>query len=139
MLRAKFGSIWTSGFRAEDFWKLSQSELRIAHTCCPNKFYKGLPIYASCQVWFHLAEWFQSRNFFESSAYQNLELPMVVMFFYGPDEMNKLRKEPLIDASFQVWFHLAQQLQRRRLKCEKLMTDRRRMPGGSNSSLDPSG
>ena len=40
------------------------------------------------------------------------------------DEMNKLYKGPYIDASCQVWFHLAQQFQRRRLKCEKLTDGR---------------
>jgi hypothetical protein len=33
-----------------------------------------------------------------------------------------------IDASYQVSVHLAEGFQRRRLKCEKLMDDRRRMP-----------
>ena len=51
MLPAKFGSIWPSGFRGEDFWKLSQSELRIAyggHVSYPigtkwTNFIKDLP------------------------------------------------------------------------------------------------
>jgi len=39
MLPAKFGSIWPSSFRGEDFLNISQSEKRIAlggHVCCPN-------------------------------------------------------------------------------------------------------
>ena len=30
MLPAKFGSIWSSSFRGEDFFNISQSETRIA-------------------------------------------------------------------------------------------------------------
>ena len=40
MLPAKFGSIWPSSFRGEDFFKIRQSEKRIAlgsHICWPNE------------------------------------------------------------------------------------------------------
>ena len=43
------------------------------------------------------------------------------------DKMSNLYKEPSIDASYQVSVHLAEGFQRRRLKCEKLTDDRRRM------------
>jgi hypothetical protein len=39
MLPAKFGSIWPSSFRGEDFFNISQSETRIAlggHICWHN-------------------------------------------------------------------------------------------------------
>jgi hypothetical protein len=39
MLPAKFGSIWPSSFRGEDFFNISQSETRIAlgsHICWRN-------------------------------------------------------------------------------------------------------
>jgi hypothetical protein len=39
MLLAKFGSIWPSSFRGEDFFNSSQSEKRIAlgdRVCWPN-------------------------------------------------------------------------------------------------------
>jgi hypothetical protein len=39
MLPAKFGSIWPSSFRGEDFFNITQSEKRIAlggHICWPN-------------------------------------------------------------------------------------------------------
>jgi hypothetical protein len=39
--------------------------------------------------------------------------------------MSNLYKGPSIDASYQVSVHLAEGFQRRRLKCEKLMDDRR--------------
>ena len=42
------------------------------------------------------------------------------------DKMSNLYKGPSIDASYQVSVHLADGFQRRRLKCEKLIDDRRR-------------
>jgi hypothetical protein len=43
------------------------------------------------------------------------------------DEMSNLYRRPSIDTSYQVSVHLAEGFQRRRLKCEKLTDDRRRM------------
>ena len=45
------------------------------------------------------------------------------------DEMSNLYRGPSIDASYQVSVHLAEEFQRRRLKCEKLTNNRRRTPG----------
>jgi hypothetical protein len=36
------------------------------------------------------------------------------------DEISNLYRDPSIDDSYQVLFHLAKRFQRRRLKCEKL-------------------
>jgi hypothetical protein len=36
MLPAKFGSIWPSSFRGEDFLEINQSETRISETAWPN-------------------------------------------------------------------------------------------------------
>jgi hypothetical protein len=44
------------------------------------------------------------------------------------DKMSNLKRGPSIDGSYQVSLHLAEQFQRRRLKCEKLTDDRRRTP-----------
>ena len=41
------------------------------------------------------------------------------------DEIINLYRGPPIDASYQVSVHLAEGIQRRRLKCEKLMDDGR--------------
>ena len=41
--------------------------------------------------------------------------------------MSNLYREPAIDASYQVLFHLAEGFQRRRLKCEKLTDDGRQV------------
>ena len=52
------------------------------------------------------------------------------------DEMSKVHRGPSIDASYQVSDQLALWFQRRRLKCEKLMTtdDGRRTPSDDKSS-----
>jgi hypothetical protein len=67
MLPAKFGSIWPSSFRGEDFFNISQSETRIAlggHNLLAEwdemkKLYRGPYIDAFCQAWFHLVQLFQ--------------------------------------------------------------------------------
>ena len=48
--------------------------------------------------------------------------------------MSIVYRGPSIDASYQVSVHLAKGFQRRRLKCEKLMDDRRRTPSDGKSS-----
>ena len=50
------------------------------------------------------------------------------------DEMSNHYRGPSIGASYQVSIHLAEGFQRRRLKCEKLTDDRRRMPCDGKSS-----
>jgi hypothetical protein len=50
------------------------------------------------------------------------------------DQMCNLNRGSSIDASYQVSVHLANGFQRRRLKCEKLMDDRRRTPSDGKSS-----
>jgi hypothetical protein len=48
------------------------------------------------------------------------------MFVNGSEQNEQLYREPSIDASYQVSVHMAEGFQRRRLKCEKLMDERRR-------------
>ena len=43
------------------------------------------------------------------------------------DKMSNLYKGPSIDASYQASVHLAEEFQRRRLKCEKLTDDGRQV------------
>jgi hypothetical protein len=50
------------------------------------------------------------------------------------DEISNLYRGLSIDASYQVSVHLPDGFQRRRLKCEKLTDDRRRMPSDGKSS-----
>jgi hypothetical protein len=60
---------------------------------------------------------FRGEDFFKS-ANQKQKLPVVAMF------VNRSGRGPSIDASYQDSVHLADRLQRRRLKCEKLTDDR---------------
>ena len=85
-----------------------------------NKLYKGPYMDSSCKVWLHLAMWFQRRRFLKIQPIRIKNYPWRPCLLSDPDEMNKFYKGPYMDASCQVWFHLAQQFQRRRLKCEKL-------------------
>ena len=48
--------------------------------------------------------------------------------------MSNVYRGPSIDVSYQVSVHLAEGFQRRRLKCKKLMDDRRRTPSDGKSS-----
>ena len=50
------------------------------------------------------------------------------------DEMSNLYRRPSIEASYQVSVHLAEGFLQRRLKCEKLMDNRQRMPSHGKSS-----
>ena len=66
MLPAKFGSIWPSSFRGEDFLTLAnqKQELPLAAIFAGRmgrneEIYRGPYIDAFCQVWFHLAQLFQ--------------------------------------------------------------------------------
>ena len=51
------------------------------------------------------------------------------------DKMSNFYSGPSIDASYQVSIHIAEGFQRKKLKCEKLTDDRRRMPSDGKSSL----
>jgi hypothetical protein len=57
-----------------------------------------------------------------------------VSLFHFYYEMSNRYRGPSIDAFYQVSVHLAEGFQRRRLKCEKLMDDRRRTPSDGKSS-----
>jgi hypothetical protein len=50
------------------------------------------------------------------------------------DEMSNRYRGPSINASYQVSVHLAEVFQRRRIKCEKLMDNRRQTPSDDKSS-----
>jgi hypothetical protein len=56
------------------------------------------------------------------------------MFVNGSGRNEQLYRGSSIDASYQVSVHLAEGFQRRRLKCEKLSDDRRRLPSDGKTS-----
>ena len=64
MLPAKFGSIWPSSFRGEDFFNIRNKNCPwrpylLAEWDEMKKLYRGPYIDALCQVWFHLVQLFQ--------------------------------------------------------------------------------
>ena len=79
-----------------------------------HKLHKGPPIDASCQVWFHLAKWFQRRRFLKTRPIRIKNCSWQPCLSSDRDEMNKFHKGPPKDASCQVWFHLAKRFHRRR-------------------------
>ena len=92
-----------------------------------RKLCKIPPIDASCKVWFHLAKRFQRRRFLTTWPIRIKNRPWRPCQLSDWNEMSKLRKGPYTDASCQVWFHLAQPFEKRRLKCEKLTDGRRQL------------
>ena len=85
MLPIKFRFIWPSGFRAELFLKIDQSETGITG----SGLYRAPSIYASYQVSMHLAKQFQRKMFFFKSTNQKQELPVVAMFVNGSQRNEK--------------------------------------------------
>ena len=70
---------------------------------------------------------FRGKDVYKSNN-QKQELPVVAMFVNGSGRnAQKLYRGPSIDASYQVSVHLAKGFQRKRLRCEKLMDDRRQV------------
>ena len=65
---------------------------------------------------------FRGEDFLKSSN-QKQELPVAAMFVNGSGQ-NVQSLERTFYASYQVSVHLAEEFQRRRLKCEKLMDDK---------------
>ena len=100
-----------------------------------RKLYKGPYIDAPCKILIHLAKRFQMRRSFPYQPIRNKNCLWRPCLLTDRDEMRKLYKGPYIDASYQVWFHLAQWFQRRRLKCEKL-TDDGRTDGRTDDGRD---
>jgi hypothetical protein len=92
---AKFGSIWPSSFRGEDFFSISQSEKKncswwpclLAEWNQMKKHYRGSYIDASCEVWFNLDKEFQRRSFFTLTN-QKQEL-LLSAIFVGQTERNE--------------------------------------------------
>ena len=99
-----------------------------------SNLYKGPSIDASYQVWVHLAKRFQRRRFFKNWPIRNKNCLWRPCLLMDRDEMSNLYRGPSIDASYQISDQLALRFQRRRLKCEKLTDDRRRMPSDGKSS-----
>ena len=86
---------------------------------------RGPSVDASYKVSVHLAKWFQRRRFFRNRPIRNKNCLWRPCLLIDLSKFCNLYRGPSIDASYQVSVHLAKWFQRRRLKCEKLMDDRR--------------
>jgi hypothetical protein len=134
LLPTKFRFIWPNGFRGEEFKNQPiRNKSRLWWPCLlsnrdeMSNLYNGFAIDASYQVSIHLAKRFQRRKIFKNRPIRNKNCPWQPCLLMDRDEMSNPYRGPSIDASYQVSvFHLAEGFQRRKLKCEKLMGDRRR-------------
>ena len=131
MLPTKFWFIWPSSFRGEEFKKsTNHNKSRLWWPCLltdrdgMSNLYRGPPIDVSYQVSVHLAKRFHRTRFLKNRPIRNKNCLWWPCLLMDRDEMSNLYREPFIDASYQVSVHLAEEFQRRRLKCDKL----RRMP-----------
>ena len=138
MLPTKFHFIWPSGFRREDFQKLTnqKQELPVAATfvngsgrneqSLQRTFHKCfLPSFGS------FGKAVSEKKIFRNRTIRNknrLCWPCLLM------DRDDFYRGPSIDASYQVSVHLAEGFHRRRLKCEKLTDDIRRTPCDGKSS-----
>jgi hypothetical protein len=89
-----------------------------------SNFYRGPSNDAPYQVLIHLANGFRGEYFFRNQPIRNKNGLWHPCLLTDRDEMSNLYRRPAIDTSYQVSLHLAEQFQRRRLKCEKLTDDR---------------
>jgi hypothetical protein len=107
MLPAKFGFIWPSSFRG-DFFNSSQSEKRIAlggHVYWPNGWLPRAIL---------VSDWLLLKKSSPLKLLGQME-PNLAGSIYVRSSIKFLRFVPFgIDASCQVWLHLAKQFQRRR-------------------------
>ena len=135
MLPTKFQFIWLGSFR-EDFFRYRpiRNKNCLWWPCLltdrdeMSNLHRGHSIDASCHVSVNLAKWFQMRRFKKNWPIRNKNCRWRLCLSMDRDEMSNIYRGPSIDASYQISDQLALWLQRRRLKCEKLMDDRRRTP-----------
>ena len=120
--------VWTlhrcflpSCFRGEDVFNISQSEKKKSWRSCllaewnqMKMLHRGSYIDVFCQVWLHFAKQFQRRRFFKQQPIRNKNCPWQPYLLAKWNETKKLYRGPYIDASCQVWLHLAKQFQWRR-------------------------
>ena len=90
-----------------------------------SNLYRGPSIDASYQVSVHFGQ-AVSEKILKNQPIRNKNYMWRPCLLMDQDKMSNFYRGPSIDASYQVSVHLAKGFHRRRLKCEKLMDDRRR-------------
>ena len=136
MLPTKFWFIWESDFRGEDFYRNQpiRNKNCLWRPCLLTDhdeisyLYRGPSWDAFYQVSFHLAKRFQRRRFLLNQPIRNKNCLWQPCLPMDREKMSNLYRGTFIDAYYQVTVHLTKGFHRRRLKCEKLADDRRRMP-----------
>ena len=141
MLPTKFRFIWRSSFRGEDLKKSAnqKQELPMAAMFVNGSELNQQSLQRTCHRCFlpsfdSFGKAILEETIFQKSTNQKQELPVAAMFVNGSGQNEQFQRGPSMDASYQVSLHLAEGFQRRRLKCEKLTDDRRRMPSDGKSS-----
>jgi hypothetical protein len=122
MFPTKCQIIWPSGFRGEDFLQINQSETRIAcsgHVCYwigteLSNLYRGPSIYASLPCFGSFGPVVSEEKIFRNRPSRNKNCLWWPCLLLNWNEMTHFYREPSIDPSYQVFVHLAMQLQRRR-------------------------
>ena len=121
MLPVKFGSIWPSSFRGEDFFRNQpiRNKNCLWRPCLltdrdeMSNLYRGPSIDAFYQITVHLSKRFQRRRFFRNRPIRNKNCLWRPCLLTDRDEMSILYRGPSIDASYQVSVQLAMQFQER--------------------------
>jgi hypothetical protein len=141
MLPTKFRFIWPNSFRGEEFKKsANQKQESPVVVMFVNESGRNEQSLQRTFHWCFLPS-FGSFGQAVSEEKININLPIRnknclwwPCLLMDRDEMSNLYREPSIDAPYHVSVHLAEGFQRRRLKCEKLTDDERRMPSDGKSS-----
>jgi hypothetical protein len=81
-----------------------------------SNLYWGPSKDASYQILIHLAKRLQRRRFFRNQPIRNKNCLWRPCLLTDRDEMSILYRGPAIDASYQVSVHLAERVQRRKIK-----------------------
>jgi Zn-finger protein len=81
-----------------------------------SNLYWGPSKDASYQISIHLAKRLQRRRFFRNQPIRNKNCLWRPCLLTDRDEMSILYRGPAIDASYQVSVHLAERVQRRKIK-----------------------
>jgi hypothetical protein len=78
-----------------------------------SNIHRGPSIDTSYHVSVHLDKLFQSRRFFRNRPIRNKNCLWWLCLLRDRDKMSNLYREPSIDASYQVSYHLAKRFQRK--------------------------